>query len=403
MEIRSVTLFCEPDFDTATAADFAQAARAAFPYPVQSIRLALPSFAQWLGTPEAVNDRATAVAERWHAAGIDYISCGPVRLDDDAAWLDAVPALLSVPGELFCSVEIADTHGRIAVDRCRHVARTIQRVSRLRANGFGNLYLAAIANCPAGAPYFPVAFHAGGAPNFAIAVEAADLARTAFQAAGSLDAARAGLVQAIEVAAASITAVADALAARFSLPFSGIDFSLAPYPTPAQSLAGAMEDLGVPAVGQAGSLFAAAFITEAIGRAAFRRCGFSGLMLPVLEDETLARRAADRKVDLTDLLAYSAVCGVGLDTIPLPGDATEDQLTAVLLDVAALATRLDKPLTARLMPLPDLQAGDEVHFDFPYFTDSRVMALSGGLTGLLAGAGRVIAMHPYRTAQEARR
>jgi hypothetical protein len=50
-----------------------------------------------------------------------------------------------------------------------------------------------------------------------------------------------------------------------------------------------------------------------------------------------------------------------------------------------LASRLNKPLTARLMPLPGLAAGDDVTFDFPYFADSRVMGIAGsGVDGLLA-------------------
>ena len=81
---------------------------------------------------------------------------------------------------------------------------------------------------------------------------------------------------------------------------------------------------------------------------------------------------------------YSAVCGVGLDTIPLAGDVSAETLAAILLDTATLATRLDKPLTARLMPMPTKQAGDPVEFDFPYFANSRVMRSSGNLTNLLA-------------------
>jgi uncharacterized protein (UPF0210 family) len=174
------------------------------------------------------------------------------------------------------------------------------------------------------------------------------------------------------------------LAAAHGILFGGIDFSLAPYPTDDKSLAGAMEALGLPWIGAAGSLFTAAFITEAIGRANFPSCGFSGLMLPVLEDSVLARRTAEGGVTIQDLLSYAAVCGVGLDTVPLPGDISQASLAAILLDVAALATRLDKPLTARLMPLPGLAAGDPVHFDFPYFADSRVMGVAGtGVAGLL--------------------
>jgi uncharacterized protein (UPF0210 family) len=180
------------------------------------------------------------------------------------------------------------------------------------------------------------------------------------------------------------------VAAVHQIAFSGIDFSLAPYPTADKSLGGAMEALGIPHVGAPGSLFAAAFITEAIGRANFRRCGFSGLMLPVLEDTVLAQRAAERRLTINDLLGYAAVCGVGLDTIPLPGDISQATLTGILLDTAALAVRLDKPLTARLMPLPGLAAADLAHFDFAYFADSRVMDAPGkGVSDLLQGVIRL--------------
>ena len=73
---------------------------------------------------------------------------------------------------------------------------------------------------------------------------------------------------------------------------------------------------------------------------------------------------------------YSAVCGTGLDTIPLPGDSSPELLAPLLLDLGALALRLDKPLTARLMPVPDKQAGERTNFDFPFFANSRVLPLS---------------------------
>jgi uncharacterized protein (UPF0210 family) len=83
------------------------------------------------------------------------------------------------------------------------------------------------------------------------------------------------------------------------------------------------------------------------------------------------------------------VCGSGLDTIPLPGDTSVEQLSAILLDVASLSSRLSKPLTARLMPIPGKQAGDPIHFDFAYFADSRVMPIRATpLGGFLAGGER---------------
>ncbi|MCA9935040.1 MAG: DUF711 family protein, partial [Anaerolineales bacterium] len=98
-----------------------------------------------------------------------------------------------------------------------------------------------------------------------------------------------------------------------------------------------------------------------------------------------------------DLLSYSAVCGVGLDTIPLPGDISRDSLAGILLDVAMLASRLRKPLTARLMPLPGLHAGDPVTFDFPYFADSRVMGVRGEVVRGVLGGTAVLPIRPYHS------
>jgi uncharacterized protein len=57
-----------------------------------------------------------------------------------------------------------------------------------------------------------------------------------------------------------------------------------------------------------------------------------------------------------------------------------------LLDLAALSLRLNKPLTARLMPIPGKQAGDETGFEFEFFANSKVLALPAApLTGLLSG------------------
>jgi hypothetical protein len=63
-----------------------------------------------------------------------------------------------------------------------------------------------------------------------------------------------------------------------------------------------------------------------------------------------------------------------------------EALCGLLLDLAALSLRLDKPLTARLMPIPGKKAGDPTHFDFPFFANSRVMALEAEpLAGVLTG------------------
>jgi hypothetical protein len=149
-------------------------------------------------------------------------------------------------------------------------------------------------------------------------------------------------------------------------------------------LGAAIEAVGVSSVGAPGGLFSAAFLADAIDRAHFPRAGFNGLMMPVLEDAIVAKRVAQGELDINKMLTFSAVCGVGLDIVPLPGDVKPDVLVGILLDVAALSLRLDKPLTARLLPIPDLDQGESTNFDFEYFTASRAMALpQKGVSGKL--------------------
>jgi hypothetical protein len=251
-------------------------------------------------------------------------------------------------------------------------------------NGFANLNFCALANVPAYAPFFPAAYAQAGAPAFALALEAADLAEQAFSQAQSLQAARIALIAKVENHAQKLEAISRKLTEIYGFACKGLDFTLAPYPAQGVSIATAMEALGLPAFGLHGSLFASAFLTNTLDQAHYLRTGFNGLMLPILEDAGLAQRASEGLLSTSDLLLCSAVCGTGLDVIPLPGDATPEQLYPVLLDLAALALRMEKPLTARLMPIPGKSASDPTSFNFDYFANSRVLALKAQpLMGLL--------------------
>ena len=165
---------------------------------------------------------------------------------------------------------------------------------------------------------------------------------------------------------------ASGLAVRTGWRFTGIDAS--PAPGPDAGIAAAIEALSGRPFGAAGTLAACAAITEALKSLDAPTCGYSGLMLPVLEDKLLARRAAEGRFGVQDLLLYSSVCGTGLDVVPLPGDTPAETLAALVGDVAALALKYHKPLSARLFPVPGKAAGDAVDFpDNPFLTASRIM------------------------------
>jgi uncharacterized protein (UPF0210 family) len=137
-----------------------------------------------------------------------------------------------------------------------------------------------------------------------------------------------------------------------------------PAPIGDSSIGAAIEKLTGAKFGSSGTLTAAAVITEAVRSIPVKRVGYSGLMLPPLEDPVLAQRWSEGTYNLDSLLAYSAVCGTGLDTVPLPGDVSQAQLERIMGDVASLAFKWHKPLTARLIPAPGKKAGEVTDFGF---------------------------------------
>lgn len=391
MKIRSITYFCNPGWPLDVAAldeagAFIQVARTSLQaagYEVQTTRLATIPF------PELLQLEAGSDAEQVrmlviqftrtleaaaNAQGFDYVSLGPASPDITESY-QVVPEMLAASQNVFASGMLITPQGGISLPAVRFCAEVIHRAATITPDGFTNLRFAALANVPPGAPFFPAAYHQGSEPTFALATEAANLAVEAITRSSDLDSARQRLVASIQSHADRLTRVAREVESQTGSAFGGIDFSLAPFPEVALSIGTAFEQLGVPVVGLPGSLAAAAFLTDALDRARFLRAGFNGLFLPVLEDFTLAKRAAEGLIGVNELLLYSAVCGTGLDTVPLPGDTPLEVLEALLLDLAALALRLGKPLTARLMPVPGKVAGDLTEFDFPYFANSRVLAI----------------------------
>ncbi len=392
MKIRSITVFCSPgqplnENVLGQAAQFIAAARPAFQglgYEVQTARLVTPPYPLWLGLPGLV-DYARQLYEKARLCGYEYLSLGPALPEYPDSYA-AIPEVIAATRDVFFSGSMTDAAGAISLPAVRACAEIIWRCAGLEPNGFANLRFAALANVGPGSPFLPAAYHRGEGLAFALATEAADLAVEAFRA-PTVAEARSSLLQQVEQHAAALEEVGMLLEKDYGAVFGGVDFSLAPFPDVAHSSGAAMEALGVARLGEHGSLAAAALLAEAIDQAQFKHAGFSGLMLPVLEDTILAQRAAQGSLTVKDLLLYSAVCGTGLDTVPLPGDVTVEALQAVLLDVAVLACRLDKPLTARLMPIPGKQAGEATNFDFAFFANSKVMALDAGpLQGAFANS-----------------
>ncbi len=399
MRIRSFTVGAAMPQDDAGRASlidllgtFAQASRVTLEktgFTVQTTRLSTQPLEQWLPTVEDAVKQVAHLGSQATAHGIDYCSLGTIQAaldeEDRTAQLQVlIPDLLAAAENCFASIQVGardQNGGVINLEAVKASARIIQALSRNTPDGFGNLRFAAASNCPPHIPFFPASYYAesdhnNGGPEFGLALEAANLAVTAFTGAENNEQARQNLLALLIEHGTKAAEVCGAISTEHGFTFTGLDISMAPYPTPDRSIGRALEMLNGAPLGSPGTLASAAFFTSILKEAAsvLPTVGYSGLMLPALEDQTLADRAAEGLISIDTLLLLSAVCGLGLDTVPLPGDVTLPQLERIILDMASLAVKLDKPLTARLMPVPGHKAGDPAEWpDFPYFAKGKVM------------------------------
>ena len=112
-----------------------------------------------------------------------------------------------------------------------------------------------------------------------------------------------------------------------------------------------------------------------------KTCGYCGVMLPLLENDSLSNASSRGDLDIQKLLLYSNLCGVGIDTVPVTGYSadevenmkTEHQLAALLLDMAAISNRQKKSLSVRVLPVTDGVPGSDTAFSSPYLIDGKVM------------------------------
>jgi len=378
LKIRTITAginLAYPEFDTAIrrAVDFAVRARSLFirrGYEVQSIRISTqpwPEYTKRLSRAEIVDviGEIEALAE---AGGVSFISIGTTGIPER---IRALPQIIVKTRNVSASATIGDVKRGVAYKSARAAADAIVAIGRRTDRGYGNFRFAAIANCPPDIPFYPAGFHRG-TDCFSIGLECGDLVARSFARARNPAVAGERLARTCRREFGRVAMLADLMARQGGFRFKGVDVSIAPSLAPRESLARSYERLGLGRFGAAGTLALSSLITDALRALKIRKCGYSGLMLPVLEDRGLARRFGKGYFDMTSLLAFSAVCGTGLDCLPLPGGISPAKIYAVLLDVAALAVKLDKPLSARLLPVPGKKAGDRTDFRSPYLVDCLI-------------------------------
>src|SRR6266536_1081005 len=350
-------------------------------YEVQTVRLSThPLFddlSDW--SSEALIQYSKDLQSMLDDAGLGFCSLGTAQVARPNFPLERLDLLadILIPTHALCAtVQLATVEHGLRAEAALPTALIIQRLAQETAEGQGNFRFAMLSCVAPGTPFFPAAYHSGPA-SLAIGLQGASIITDALQArvADTVQATNLALVEqwvraALLESATPVVALGQELAQEHQLLFGGIDLS--PAPMGPDSIAAAMELCGYGPVGTYGTLSVAAALTSALKSTGLPTCGYCGLMLTVLEDAGLGSRWEEGYLNAQQLLLYSAVCGTGLDTLPLPGDCPTETIAHLLLDVATLALRLQKPLSARLFPVPGRRVGERTAFTSPYLTNTIV-------------------------------
>jgi uncharacterized protein (UPF0210 family) len=383
-KVRAITAFINLDRaqyqeQVADAVKMLKYARTVFEsrgYEVQTVRIATQPFPQY--TKGLTTEQAVAFFKEYDALAAKEkfsVSIGPAMLDagDSEAQADLLSEILRNTKSLNASLVVAGEDG-VRWKAVGAAAQVIKKLAETTEHSQGNFHFAAIAMVPPLTPFFPAAYHTGFGHQFAIALQSANLVAAAFRDVPDLATAKQRLTDSLAQEAFAIQALAERIDRDMGWSYVGIDLS--PAPLKDVSIGAAIENLTAQPVGTSGTLTAAATITAAIKDIKVKQTGYSGLMLPIQEDTRLAQRWNEGHISLDALLSYSAVCGTGLDTIPLPGDISVDKLSLIIGDMASLAYKWHKPLSARLLPVAGKAAGELTEFDDPNLINAMIKPIN---------------------------
>ena len=382
-KIRTVTAFVRLDAaqfkqqvaDTVAMLRNAKARYELAGYQVQTIRIATQPFPEYTTgmSPQAVVAFFRGLDALAKQENI-LISIGPALIaeKDDPTQAQLLAEILSQTSNLSGSVVVAASDS-VHWKAVHAAADVIKYLEDHTPQSLGNFRFAAIANVPAYTPFFPAAFHQGLGHQFAIGLESANVVAAVMAVQRDPEATRQALIAELRMHARAIEDLASKIDLETGWSYMGIDLS--PAPMKEASIGSATAGFTGARFGTSGTLTAEATITSALRDLSVKTVGYSGVMMPVLEDTRLAQLWGEGALSMDQLLAYSAVCGTGLDTIPLPGDVTTQQLERIIGDVATLSSKLSKPLSARLLPVSGAKPGDLTSFDDPNLVNTVIQPL----------------------------
>lgn len=347
-------------------------------YEVQTIRIVTNAFSKYLNLDslfEAKNDLQliSDILDKYSDSNLRIrFAIGEAQSSEELAIL---PELIRDFGDL-CNACVnigIDENSILDNELIKQSAIAVKRISKITTRGEGNFNFTVNFNCKEYIPYFPASYHNGNRRNsYVIGYETPDLLvevlkdfqknNKTLNHNDSFDSYYKILHEALQYHVDNTKTIIEGFK-NSDFEFIGIDSSAAPSKN-CSSMIEVYRLLGVKNFGNSGSIEVSSFLTKVFKSVNnLPLIGFSGLMLAVIEDLGLAQGATKNRYDIRTLLTNSAVCGIGLDTVPIPGKTSVKKISALMRDTGTLAFRLNKPLTVRLFPIVNKKAGEMTEFE----------------------------------------
>jgi len=360
-------------------------------YIVQSVRIVTNPFGEYLNTKNIESARKdlaylSNLLDSSDMSGIRIrFAIGEARTKRE---IEMLPELVKEFGDL-CNVCVnvnLDDYGVLNNPLIEQASEAVVKISKITPRGEGNFNFTVNFNCDPLIPYFPASYHRKELGNrFVIGLETPDLLVNVLKEFNqSIDTHNHNVLfkgyydvmsNALQYHISTIKNIIDLANIDKAFTFSGFDSSAAPSKNCA-SMVEVYEQMGVEYFGSSGTVEASSLLTKVFKSIKdVELVGFSGLMLALTEDTGLAQGTILSNFDIRSLLTYSSVCGIGLDTVPIPGDTPIDKICALMRDTGTMAYRLNKPLTVRLFPVPGLKAGDMTAFESEDLCNCAVLAV----------------------------
>jgi uncharacterized protein len=294
----------------------------------------------------------------------------------DRALIEAIPNALAATDRVCASVNVATTRAGINMDAVLLMGKIIKKAAHLTADkdGIGCAKLCVFANIPQDIPFMAGAYLGIGEADAVInlGVSGPGVVKKAIDRAleANPDMDLGQISELIKKTAYKVTRVGELIgrevADNLKVPFGVVDLSLAPTPNVGDSVGEIFQSLGLLSIGVPGTTAALALLNDAVKKggafASSRVGGLSGAFIPVSEDLNISESARKGYIGLDKLEAITSVCSVGLDMVAIPGDTSEECISAIIADEMAIGVINNKTTATRLIPVPGKAAGESAFF-----------------------------------------